>query len=433
MKMKKCNKILGLLLFLVIGVLMTSNAFADNLNKLTIVQYRDYTESHNLLEEKKEGDTEVREGAVFKLWKLSPKEEAEDLYGLATELRGQGMSLLDGKFPFVVTKPTDAEGKTTVALEDGRYYAREIVVEDGEEKEVTGEVPFIVDLPMDGKRELTVYPKSTKPVTPEEAQIRLIKYSNEIKDDNRLQGVSFELFKESSNRKEEPSPVFVVMEKPGVYRYDETSTQTTLVTNEEGEILVKNLGNGDYFFVETDPLEGYLPLKENPTTSVPQKEPLEVINEKPETGGEKFRKVDGKGRYLQGATFKLAKKDLDANGNVVYETVQRNGGDYLQTADKDGKFEFSGLDFGTYFLVETKPPVRDGVSYQTLKKPMEFEVTKNSYDDDKVLNVVNKETPPGPKIPKTGDIQIFLYTISGLVIAGLGWYMYSLEERKKIH
>lgn len=114
--------------------------------------------------------------------------------------------------------------------------------------------------------------------------------------------------------------------------------------------------------------------------------------------------------------------------------------------------------------METAAPL----GYRLLTQPLEFTITRNSYDDSVVIQIVNQEEPPGtppetppdtppsvppdvptkppesppdtpiivtppdvpispPKgpippitIPKTGDIEIFLFIAAGLAMVILG-------------
>lgn len=206
------------------------------------------------------------------------------------------------------------------------------------------------------------------------------------------------------------------------------------------------------------------------TPTEPPEEPEEP------TGGEKFIKVDDKGTGLEGARFKVVVRvkdeagndKKDAAGNYLYEAVQKDGKDIVLASDAQGRFEVTGLPYGIYWLVETVSPP----GYTLLKEPLEFFVTKTSYDDVTIIRIVNKKPdepgteppgteppvteppttepppvteppdtekptpppstepkPPGPKppgkivVPETGDVEIFFFLIAGVAMVVLGLWI----------
>ena len=141
------------------------------------------------------------------------------------------------------------------------------------------------------------------------------------------------------------------------------------------------------------------------------------------TGGARFVKVDAKNPkvFLPGAQFKIATEAtgtsfltwtaplISANsaGSFITPTV---GADIVMVSDTTGHFEIKGLAGGTYYLVEIKAPTVGGTTYNLLRGPAAFEVTKTSYDTGQELTVENKS---GLQIPQTGGIGTAVFTVSG--------------------
>lgn len=191
-----------------------------------------------------------------------------------------------------------------------------------------------------------------------------------------------------------------------------------------------------------------------------------------EKGGKRFLKTDDGDKFkgLPNAKFIISKKE---KGKMV--TVKRNGKDLVLESDSDGRFQVDGLEYGEYYLIETQAPIVDSVVYNVLEKPVAFTVDKNSFDENHTLRIVDIEVgkTPNPerndgeekdptekkkipetdkvktpdtkeresgekyqknegekkpiKIPKTGDIQIYIYSVFGIIIMAIGTFMYKKE------
>ena len=105
---------------------------------------------------------------------------------------------------------------------------------------------------------------------------------------NNLGGSEYELYSTDGNQ------LSLVKLSDGTYSTDDNGTETTLVTNSDGKLIVKNLEIGDYYFVETKAPEGRMIYadKINFTITSDSDETLnpsvKVLDDKviyPETGG----------------------------------------------------------------------------------------------------------------------------------------------------
>lgn len=310
----------------------------ESLNTLTIVKL--LNQSTHYINEIPRDATKPVEGATYRIWRVSDSVDSttqEQFNRMLRDLSTRNISDLDNSYPEPVNKNSDAtdnKGATTIYdLPDGRYYIREIIIEDDKISDNPNALPFIVDLPLYTNgipdKHVTVYPKSSEPIKPDEP--------------------------------------------------------------------------------------------------------------KPPTGGEKFKKVDNKGKELEGAKFKVVDRVeddqgsyiKDSAGNFKYENILRDGKEIILTSDVNGRFEIKGLPYGVYWLVETTAPK----GYRILPEPLQFDITKTSYDDSIIIEIENvpTERPPDKPpndIPQTGDIELFLIMASGIAMIILGA---SISRNKEQH
>lgn len=112
-------------------------------------------------------------------------------------------------------------------------------------------------------------------------------------------------------------------------------------------------------------------------------------------------------------------KQGDDKLNAVKAELKSQLGDGAENAvlaksAADGKFEFTGLKYGDYQIVELAAP--KGYALATAHKP--FTVNATSYDDDNEVPVTN--TPKGI-LPHTGGMGIYLVIALGLIVMGAGY------------
>lgn len=190
----------------------------------------------------------------------------------------------------------------------------------------------------------------------------------------------------------------------------------------DGKILYEGLLPGLYFAVQTAGQDKA--LAESALIQLPSTESGEE-NYNPEIavkcvqqeGAVILNKTDPNGNVLEGAKFKLQKKD----GTSWKEL------NFRLTTNQNGQLEISGLPFGSYRFVETEAPE----GYIKSEKPVEFEISRageakeidgkyetvsGSVEEVQVVNQPQKDTPgkntdtPGShngstskKAVKTGD------------------------------
>lgn len=304
--------------------------------------------------------------------------------------------------------------------------------------------------------------------------------------------VGFELYRvrvvdNDDNTKKITEEKVVLAGSNGSYEFKENIVQSEevhqLYTDGKGQIVVKNLPDGEYFFREKEPHKDYdLPenrgkeserLKRKNITYTMKNRPINPPgvnppNSKVDKGSYNFIKVDNskQAKRLAGATFTLYK--INDKGEQI--PVEINGKKYTVKSGSNGEFKVENLPYGKYALRETAAPS----GYIPEVKPIEFEISDKSASAEAIM-VVNKPdtpkppvvTPPGstpprsttpptrttvpptntprtyyvpkdtPGIPrgplvKTGDIRILVFIAIGLVMILFGNHIVRKEEKTQI-
>ncbi|PFR39939.1 MSCRAMM family protein [Bacillus cereus] len=159
-----------------------------------------------------------------------------------------------------------------------------------------------------------------------------------------------------------------------------------LVTNEEGEVISKDLPIGNYTLVEVEAPKGYELLKDKITVKIEKDAEVEIKigNKKlPNPMGKmKLVKVDisDKNKKLAGAKFHIE----DAKGKVVGELI----------TDEKGEMISKDLPIGNYTLVEIEAPK----GYELLKDKIAVKIEKDTVVE---IKIENKKLPD-----PTGQFEI---------------------------
>lgn len=195
-------------------------------------------------------------------------------------------------------------------------------------------------------------------------------------------------------------------QKPGDNQKPDDSQQSSedvlvgnFTTNAEGKIVVENLDPGDYYFVETKGLEGYIVDKEKLEFTIPGEGGTIQLTKhnKPEDSSVEITKTDvSTGEVLAGAKIKIYAEDKTT---VLHEGV----------TDSSGKFAFGPLKPGKYYYQESGAPA----GYILDDKLYEFEVKDNGEIVKCTLTnkPEEKPTPPVEK-PVKGKLEITKVDIS---------------------
>lgn len=132
-------------------------------------------------------------------------------------------------------------------------------------------------------------------------------------------------------------------------------------TDKLGQIETDLLPLGNYYFIEINPLEGYIPLKDpifvslsfqNSFTEIMEEE-ITVINKPNIKGKITIKKTDNLSNPLENVGFTLyAQEDILENGKVIYYQNERIGEFYTNSS---GHLETNLLPLGKYYFVESNP------------------------------------------------------------------------------
>lgn len=372
------------------------------------------------------------EGRKLKLWYVSDKKFADDeLSEKIQNFNKLSVDELDKNFTdnFVTEKIDKSKELKLNDLKNGTYYVRE-VLRDGDKKHISS---FFIRLSLeDGD---TIYPKlvvdipqnppdtppNTPPGTPPELPPGVVLVRKTSQNGERLKGAVFELYQKTPD-----GDVSVPLIKNS---YNEKGSQKEfLVTDEIGEITIKNLPDGEYYFREIKAPDGYEIINVNTPFKVTNANSviLDIINKPSDgKGAHNFLKYDGDtDKALGGAVFKVTKYDEKLGS---YTSVKVDGKDYIITSDDKGRFAALDLPYGEYFLWEIQAPK----GYQLLNDGVSFIIDENSqYNRTDIANYKNpnivpdKGAPLTPgMIPKTGDITLLILTVGGAILSSMGVYL----------
>lgn len=131
----------------------------------------------------------------------------------------------------------------------------------------------------------------------------------------------------------------------------------------------------------------------------------EPSNTTPKIGSLKITKVDkdNEEKTLEGASFKLQKKNGENNWIDVEGSAKTTGA--------DGKLNWQPLTSGDYRLIETKAPA----TYKLLANPIEFSISDGTGDIAPSHEFIVLNTPEGT-IPQTGGMGTIFFTLTGSIL-----------------
>lgn len=258
-------------------------------------------------------------------------------------------------------------------------------------------------------------------------------------------------------------------------------------TDANGRTVFRNVADGRYYIIEVK-VDGDNITRVNTTEEIlidipyykkdGQVNPLRLYpkgiiptitpppDSPPTTGGEQIYKVDSakKSIGLPGAQFQVFTKVDDE-----YKPLKIDGNDVISSSNTSGYVEFDGLPFGTYYVKEIVPPK----NYIGMEGYFEIEISATSLDDINIKEITNvyappQSPPPGGsttpgggttytsttprgssgayttsnppasgrtftgEIPRTGDIQIYLYAIAGIALISIGGVLYQSDKKARI-
>ena len=339
-----------------------------------------------------------------------------------------------------------------------------------------------------------------KAITVENYKDEFIEITLSKKDrftNNPLDKVGFQLYRTKINKNEDGTArkereLVELVGSTGSYQFVSDAGETSqLYTDENGEIKVTGLPDGDYYFKENKPLKDYdsaenrgkenaRPFSRQLSKQTLTNKPKDVVppdGNRKKKGGYKFIKIDDSKEQnrLANAVFTLYIEDENGEYKVYtvnekgqYAPHDKNAKRLTLKSAANGEFEVQNLPLGKYMLRETAAPN----GYILDVNPIKFEITSNSYEKDAIM-IVNKKdtkktvvpprvTPPGktntpgttppsttvkppttyyvpgnktriPRGPlvKTGDIRIVILVALGIVMIVAGSIIVNKDEKNQ--
>lgn len=165
-----------------------------------------------------------------------------------------------------------------------------------------------------------------------------------------------------------------------LYQADGTRIGSSLKPDSNGQILVEALAAGSYYFLQTTSMTGYVANSSkieftidetNASETVPVE--VEVLNLR-KGGKVRLVKMDQDGNLIEGAVFSLYAE----GGTLIAEDL---------TTDANGRIDYGGLDWLSYYFVETDAP--EGYSFDAEAK-YEFQIERLTVNDLAVVIVKNE-------------------------------------------
>ena len=236
-------------------------------------------------------------------------------------LKGVGFDLYNSQNQKLNTNTllTDENGEIKFnGLSDGNYYFVEVSSLDGYVLDNI-KIPFTIDTSSSETKAVQLTATNKKI---EKANVKLIKTDSDT--DDKLQGAKFKLYKND----------------------DSEYSSTVYTTDSNGEVLVKDLPYGEYYFKEIEAPKGYKLNTEKISVSINSSTEV-VKNVKNELFKGKFKIVKSDkntGDKLQGAKFKI----YDSNKN------EYNSTEY--TTNANGEIDEIELPYGDYYYKEIQAP-----------------------------------------------------------------------------
>lgn len=225
---------------------------------------------------------------------------------------------------------------------------------------------------------------------------------------------------------------------PSKYIFDE-SGDSTLVTGADGYIYLSGLLSGKYYLKEIEAPEHYKIDVETTGVEIEALTTEEVtITNSPEKGNIEFVKVGEDKEPIEGVEFKIfsdeAKTTPAANFyGVEYEPV---------VTGADGKVEFKGIGYGTYYIAETQTENgkqllvgtimavvdESGTTLTINGQPLEKKTVTSEDGETSEVDIV--ENVDIPNMPITGGIGIWIGTALGVLLVGGGVIFLFVRKRK---
>ena len=376
----KSKVLAGLLsLFMVLGVIFSPFAFAKEEGKTQTYGNIDIDVPRNGKDA--EENAKPRQFVYFKVSdEESSKEELEALYKKVDAMKMEDVAKEYGEGiksePSKVKTSDDGASYDSFelrGLEAGTYVLKE--TDESASNHQYKMVP-IAWCSQEGVTEISYVKdkvrEDNKPLILNKVGVTVDEKGNDTEE--KLSGVVFNLI-DIDKEGEKDSIVKLVKDKDGIYSYikDSEDATTELITNEDGQIIINDLPEGNYKFkeIKTDEDKGYKIFEGKEYSKdlnfIPSNgENITITNEKEEKNILHLKKIDGTDSKitLAGVEFEL----YAASGNDLFPVGVDKDGKYIisdgkNTEGKDLNFIFKTDENGSIILTDL-PDLENAYRYE---------------------------------------------------------------------
>ena len=197
-------------------------------------------------------------GVVYKLWYISDGRypiSRDRMAELNESLIDLSIQELDNRYNTAIqTPPSNEVGEVVVSLKEGAYYIREVSERNWKY------APLVINFPFDNRSAENVV---TVKKWPDNGSVLLTKWGFDDKNESNprlLDEVEFQLYRVGDLKP-------LRFNHQGQLSTD-INDNTTLTTDDNGQIYVQNLPSGDYYFKEVKAHLGYILLNDNISVKV---------------------------------------------------------------------------------------------------------------------------------------------------------------------
>ncbi|MGN0536803.1 MAG: leucine-rich repeat protein [Acutalibacteraceae bacterium] len=228
--------------------------------------------------------------------------------------------------------------------------------------------------------------------------IRIVKADET--DGMGLEGAKFDVYRQDGDT---PNPL------------TDTVIQSELTTDSSGMAKITDLKYGNYYLIETAAPKGY---------EVPSSEPIMAVLQDDNPGKILTVKVPNQRKDGQITIKKTSDRSSSANMEGAKFAIYKSDGTMVKenlTTGSDGVLNVSGLEWGSYYLVETAAPI----GYIKSDKKYDFKISaENDAGGELLLTVENEQIPASVVLTKYEALEDGTKNPENKPLDGAGYQLY---------